>query len=264
VGDFDSGESLASATLTGVVESAESRVRRATWRLIARTEHARLASADRISTVPLVDRTSRSAGWVSLQRRVKRLMDVMGAALGLVVLAPLFVVIAVAIKLGSPGPVFYRWHVVGRDGKFFVGHKFRTMVVDADAQKAQLLASNEMRGPVFKMAHDPRITAVGRLLRRHSLDELPQLWDVLRAKMSLVGPRPPLQSEWMLFDERQRHKLDVTPGLTCLWQVSGRNRIVDFDEWVDLDLKYINEWSLWLDIQILARTVFTVIRGTGK
>jgi lipopolysaccharide/colanic/teichoic acid biosynthesis glycosyltransferase len=191
-------------------------------------------------------------------------LDIVGAGLGLVVLTPLFVAIAVAIKLGSPGPIFYRWRVVGRDGKFFVGHKFRTMVVDADEQKAKLLASNEMRGPVFKMAHDPRITPVGRLLRRYSLDELPQLWDVLRANMSLVGPRPPLQTEWMLFDERQRHKLDVTPGLTCLWQVSGRNGIVDFDEWVNLDLKYINEWSLWLDMKILARTVFTVIRGTGK
>jgi lipopolysaccharide/colanic/teichoic acid biosynthesis glycosyltransferase len=206
----------------------------------------------------------RRSRWLSLQRGVKRVLDVVAATLGLIVLAPVFLVIAVAIKVGSPGPVFYRWRVVGRDGRFFVGHKFRTMVVDADARKAQLVANNEMRGPVFKMTHDPRVTRVGRILRRYSLDELPQLWDVLKNNMSLVGPRPPLQTEWVFFDARQKHKLDVTPGLTCLWQVAGRNSIVDFDDWVNLDLKYIAEWSLWLDFKILARTLATVVRGTGK
>lgn len=231
--------------------------------MLPRPQQGPFDSAGPATTTPLM-LGRRPSAWLGMQRWLKRLLDVIGATIGLVVLAPLFVVIAVAIKAGSPGPIFYRWRVVGRDGKSFVGHKFRTMVVDADAQKAQLLAQNEMCGPVFKMADDPRITPLGRTLRRYSLDELPQLWDVLKNNMSLVGPRPPLESEWDLFDERQRHKLDVTPGLTCLWQVSGRNRIVDFDEWVNLDLKYIDEWSLWLDIKILARTVGTVVRGTGK
>ncbi len=253
-----------SAALKDVAHPAETSYGRVTTlRLLPRIQHGRFTSSGSAgSTRPFLGR--RSSLWIGVQRRLKRLLDVVGAAMGLMVLAPMFIVIAMAIKLGSPGPVFYRWHVVGRGGRFFVGHKFRTMVVDADAQKMQLLAHNEMRGPVFKMADDPRITRVGRTLRRYSLDELPQLWDVLKNNMSLVGPRPPLQSEWSFFDERQRHKLDVTPGLTCLWQVSGRNHIVDFDEWVNLDLKYIDEWSLWLDIKIMARTVLTVVRGTGK
>jgi lipopolysaccharide/colanic/teichoic acid biosynthesis glycosyltransferase len=259
---LESGEAV-SAAVNDIFGSAETRVERVTLRPLPPTQHPQFPSAAP-ATGPLGTRAPRSAIGLTLQRCLKRLLDIIGASCGLVVLAPLFVVIAIAIKVTSPGPVFYRWRVVGRNGKFFVGHKFRTMVVDADAQKARLLASNEMRGPVFKMADDPRVTRVGRTLRRYSLDELPQLWDVLKNNMSLVGPRPPLQSEWMLFDNRQRQKLDVTPGLTCLWQVSGRNGIVDFDEWVNLDLKYIDEWSLWLDIKILARTILTVIRGTGK
>src|SRR5207244_11951927 len=142
-----------------------------------------------------------------------------------------------------------------RRGRFFTGYKFRTMVPNAETLQADLAHRNEMRGPVFKMRDDPRVTRVGRILRRYSLDELPQLWSVLKGDMSLVGPRPPLQTEWARFSEWQRRKLSVTPGITCLWQIRGRNTICDFDEWVRLDIEYIEKWSLWLDLQILARTV---------
>lgn len=201
---------------------------------------------------------------LALRQGVKRLLDIVVAGTALVLLAPLFAAIALAIKLTSAGPVFYRWQVVGQDGRYFTGYKFRTMVVNADALKAQLAARNEMRGPMFKLTDDPRVTPLGRFLRKYSLDELPQLWSVLRGEMSLIGPRPPLQSEYVMFTEFQKQKLAVRPGMTCLWQVSGRNAIVDFDEWVRLDLAYIQNWSLRLDLKILALTVLTVVKGTGK
>ena len=199
-----------------------------------------------------------------VQLAVKRMMDIAGAGAGLVVLSPLFIGIAVAIKRSSPGPVFYPWRVVGNGGRYFTSWKFRTMVTNADALKDRLRAHNEMTGPMFKMANDPRITPLGRALRKYSLDELPQLWSVLKGDMSLVGPRPPLQREWEQFEPWQRGKLAVTPGLTCLWQVRGRNDITNFDDWVRLDLEYIDTWSLWLDIKILLQTVPAVLRGTGK
>lgn len=203
-------------------------------------------------------------GHRDLQRTLKRLIDIACAAVGLVLLSPVLAACAVAVRRSSPGPVLYRWRVVGRGGRPFTGYKFRTMVADADARKAELAARNEMSGPMFKLTDDPRITPVGRTLRRYSLDELPQLWSVLKGDMSLVGPRPPLQSEWEGFAPWQRRKLAITPGITCLWQVQGRNRIHDFDEWVRLDLEYIDTWSLWLDLRILARTIPAVLRGTGK
>ena len=212
---------------------------------------------------PATPPPARTAG-PSAQLAAKRLIDICGAGLALVSLAPLFAVIALAVKRSSPGPVFYPWRVVGRGGRYFTGYKFRTMVRDADRRKAELLAHNEMTGPMFKMEHDPRVTPVGRLLRRYSLDELPQLWSVLKGDMSLVGPRPPLQTEWEQFQPWQRRKLSVTPGITCLWQTSGRNDIRDFDEWVRLDLHYIDTWSLRLDIKILLRTIPAVLRGTGR
>jgi lipopolysaccharide/colanic/teichoic acid biosynthesis glycosyltransferase len=204
---------------------------------------------------------SPSPAW---QRSVKRALDVLIAFGLLVVLAPLFLVIAIAIKLDSRGPVLYLWKVVGQGGRPFRGYKFRTMIENADAVKAQLAAQNEMQGPVFKMKKDPRITRVGRVLRKFSLDELPQLWSVFKGDMSLVGPRPPLQSEYAQFTEYQKQKVLVKPGITCLWQISGRNDIRDFDEWVRLDLEYITHWSLWLDVKILALTVLAVLRGTGR
>lgn len=192
------------------------------------------------------------------------MVDLVFSGLLLVLLTPLFAVLAILVELTSAGPVFYRWRVVGKDGVPFVGYKFRSMYEDADERKAALLASNEMTGPVFKMTNDPRITPLGRVLRKYSLDELPQFWSVLKGDMSLVGPRPPLVSEWEQFDERQKQKLQVRPGITCLWQINGRNQISDFDDWIRLDLQYIQEWSLGLDLKILLKTIPAVILGRGK
>ena len=194
---------------------------------------------------------------------VKRLVDIVGSGSLLLATSPLLGAITLAVKLSTPGPVFYRWQVVGQGGHPFTGYKFRTMVVNADELKAQLAAANEMTGPVFKMRDDPRITPIGRFLRKYSLDELPQLWSVLKGDMSLVGPRPPLQTEYAQFTDWQKQKLSVKPGMTCLWQVSGRNDIRDFDEWVRLDLDYIRNWSLWLDLKILVETIPAVIRARG-
>jgi lipopolysaccharide/colanic/teichoic acid biosynthesis glycosyltransferase len=182
----------------------------------------------------------------------------------MVLLSPVLLAIAIAIKLSSTGPVLYRWRVLGKDGRPFVGYKFRTMVEGADELKATLLADNWMIGPVFKMRKDPRITPLGRWLRRYSLDELPQLWSVLRGDMSLVGPRPVFPTEYRQFELWQMRKLSVVPGITCLWQVNGRNAIADFDDWVRLDLEYIDRWSIGLDLRILLRTVSAVVRGTGQ
>ena len=193
----------------------------------------------------------------------KKLMDILISALLLILLAPLFLSIAVLIKLTSKGPVFYQWNVVGLNKKPFKSWKFRTMVHNADGSKAVLMAKNEMKGPVFKMKTDPRITPVGAILRKYSLDELPQLYSVLKGDLSLVGPRPPLQSELLDFCDWQRRKLSVKPGITCLWQINGRNSISNFDDWVRLDLEYIDKWSLWLDIKILLRTIPAVFGGTG-
>ena len=197
------------------------------------------------------------------QLLAKRLMDIVISALLLVLLAPVFLIIALAIKLTSPGPVLYRWRVLGLNKEPFTSWKFRTMVANADEMKAQLMAQNEMRGPVFKMRDDPRVTRVGCLLRKFSLDELPQLYSVLKGDMSLVGPRPPLVTEVNRFENWQRRKLSIRPGLTCLWQVSGRSDITDFDEWAKLDLEYIDNWSLALDLKILLRTIPAVLASRG-
>jgi lipopolysaccharide/colanic/teichoic acid biosynthesis glycosyltransferase len=197
------------------------------------------------------------------QRTLKRLLDVAGSMLLLVMLSPILAAICAGVWISMGRPVFYSWRVVGLGGRPFTGHKFRTMVRDADRMKAALAAQNEMKGPVFKIGNDPRVTPLGRILRKLSLDELPQLWSVLKGDMSLVGPRPPLQSEWPHFEEWQRRKLSVKPGMTCLWQIRGRNEINDFDEWVRLDLEYIDNWSLGLDLKILLLTVPAVVRGRG-
>lgn len=196
---------------------------------------------------------------------VKRLFDLVVASLALVVLSPVFLAIALLIKLTTPGlPVFYRWNVVGYKGRRFTGYKFTTMQADADDRKAELDHLNEMGGPVFKIRNDPRMTPLGRWLRKFSLNELPQLWSVVRGDMSLVGPRPAFPHELGKYEYWQKRKLSVRPGITCLWQVSGRNAISDFDEWVRLDLEYIENWSLWLDVKILVWTVGAVFRGTGS
>lgn len=199
-----------------------------------------------------------------LQVFCKRVIDIVVSGVLLILLSPVFLILALMVKLTSRGPVFYPWKVVGRNGKPFTGYKFRSMVANADQLKSALEAHNEMLGPVFKLTNDPRITAVGGWMRRYSLDELPQLYSVFMGDMSLVGPRPPLVTEYVRFSDYQKQKLAVTPGMTCLWQTNGRNNVSDFDEWVALDLEYIRRWSLWLDCQILASTAWVVIAGSGK
>jgi lipopolysaccharide/colanic/teichoic acid biosynthesis glycosyltransferase len=199
-----------------------------------------------------------------LQVFCKRLVDILTSAVMLVILSPLLLLLSAMVRFTSPGPVFYPWKVVGKNGKPFTGYKFRSMVANADQIKASLEAKNEMTGPVFKLTNDPRITPVGAWMRRYSLDELPQLYSVLVGDMSLVGPRPPLVTEYVRFSEYQKQKLAVTPGITCLWQTNGRNDVSDFDQWVALDLEYIRSWSLWLDIKVLFRTAWVVVAGSGK
>lgn len=200
---------------------------------------------------------------VGMQVALKRVTDVVLSLLALVVLSPVLVAIMLAIKLDGGGPVLFRQMRSGRYGRPFAMHKFRSMRVDAEAQLVQLLALNEMSGPVFKMGDDPRVTRVGRFLRRTSLDELPQLWDVLLGNMSLVGPRPPIPAEVDHYDPYHRRRLSVKPGITCLWQVSGRNQISDFNRWVDLDLAYIDSWSYLNDWKILIRTIPVLWKRTG-
>jgi len=195
---------------------------------------------------------------------LKRAVDVLTALFLLILLSPLFGILAILVKLTSRGPIFYRWQVVGKAGQPFVGYKFRSMVPDADNLKPALLTRNEMVGPVFKITGDPRVTPVGAWMRRYSLDELPQLFSVLKGDMSLVGPRPPLVTEYQHFTPFQKQKLAVKPGITCLWQVNGRNQVSDFDDWVRMDLEYIRNWSLGLDFRILFRTLREIVNGSGR
>lgn len=194
---------------------------------------------------------------------VKAVMDYIGAACGLVLLAPFLLVIGAAIKLTSEGPVFFFQQRSGVYGRTFPLIKFRTMVKNAEELKKELEQDNEVDGPVFKVTNDPRITRIGRFLRKTSLDELPQLINVLRGEMSLVGPRPPIPSEVAQYQPWQRRRLSMKPGLTCIWQVSGRNNI-DFERWMRMDLEYIDNWSLLLDIKILCKTVAEVTCCRGK
>jgi lipopolysaccharide/colanic/teichoic acid biosynthesis glycosyltransferase len=194
----------------------------------------------------------------------KRLVDTIVSFCGLICLAPVFLTIALIIKICAPkDPVFYPWRVLGKNGRPFVGYKFRTMVPDADKLKERLREFNEMQGPAFKMRNDPRILPFGRLLRKFSLDELPQLYSVLKGDMSLVGPRPPSREEVERFEFWQRRKLSVKPGITCLWQINGRNEICAFDDWARLDIEYIENASLILDLKILLLTVPAVLSGRG-
>jgi exopolysaccharide biosynthesis polyprenyl glycosylphosphotransferase len=209
----------------------------------------------------LVFRSTPETSWQSV---VKQIMDFIGALLLLLVLALPLALVAVLIKLTSPGPVLFRQQRSGLNGTPFTIYKFRTMVTNAEQLKHELEAMNEMRGPVFKVSKDPRITPIGKLLRRFSIDEFPQLFNVLRGEMSLVGPRPlPVDEVKQFNDFSHRRRLSVKPGLTCLWQIKGRNEIAEFRDWVRLDLEYIDNWSLWLDLKILLRTVPAVLAGTG-
>jgi len=197
------------------------------------------------------------------QRVLKRLVDIAGAAAALWVLFPFLLVVSALVKLTSPGTIFFRQLRVGLHGKKFHMLKFRSMVADAEALKATLAAQNEQLGPVFKMKRDPRVTPLGRILRKYSIDELPQLVNVLRGDMTLVGPRPPVPQEVAQYEPWQRRRLSVPPGLTCLWQVSGRNEVA-FEDWMYLDLQYIDNWSMGQDINLLLKTVPVVVTGRGS
>ena len=222
---------------------------------------ARAVSDTMVGREALVFTTSVTAVW---QNAMKRMVDMVGASLALLLLGPVMVVVALAIRRTSPGPILFRQQRSGLHGKPFTMLKFRSMTSDAEMRKAELEMFNEMGGPVFKMAQDPRITPLGRVLRRWSLDELPQLFNVMAGDMSLVGPRPLPVYEVQKFDDpAHRRRLSMKPGLTCLWQIRGRNKVSDFNEWVRLDLEYIDRWSLWLDIKILLATPLVVLQGSG-
>jgi exopolysaccharide biosynthesis polyprenyl glycosylphosphotransferase len=218
----------------------------------------RLETIDGVGVYSLANGPDRAMGLA-----IKRLMDIAGAAVLMVALSPLLALLALAIKLDSEGPIMFRQERVGLHGRPIMVLKFRSMCADAEEQLPALQEHNEINGHAFKLANDPRITRVGRALRRLSLDELPQLWNVLRGQMSLVGPRPPLPNEVAAYDTWHRRRLSMKPGMTGLWQVRAR-RSPEFDHWVQQDLEYIDSWSLWLDFKIIARTVPAVLSGTGR
>nr|WP_054199105.1 sugar transferase [Clostridium baratii] len=188
---------------------------------------------------------------------LKRLIDLFGSFIGLIVLSPIILVVSLLIKFESKGPVIFSQDRIGKDGKVFKMYKFRSMVVNAEELKEKLKEQNEMSGPMFKMKEDPRVTNVGKFIRKTSIDELPQLINILRGDMSLVGPRPSLPKEVEQFEGWMMERLEVKPGLTCYWQVSGRNNI-DFEDWMKLDIKYVRERNTLTDIKLIFKTVFVL------
>jgi exopolysaccharide biosynthesis polyprenyl glycosylphosphotransferase len=197
------------------------------------------------------------------QLAFKRALDIAVSLVLLVLTVPVLAIASIAIRLSSPGSIVFKQKRIGLNGRVFTLYKFRTMIEDAHARREEVAHLNEMSGPAFKMKMDPRVTPVGRWLRRFSLDEIPQLWNVLKGDMSLVGPRPPVPEEVASYHRWHRRRLSMKPGLTCLWQVSGRNEIQDFDRWMKLDLQYIDNWSPSLDMKILLRTIPAVLSGKG-
>ena len=193
----------------------------------------------------------------------KRFFDIVLSALALIVLSPLFLVIAILIKSGDGGPVFFKQTRMTKGAKEFGMYKFRSMCVDAEAKLEELMDQNEMEGPAFKIQNDPRITKVGKFIRKTSIDELPQLINILKGEMSIIGPRPPLPREVEEYTAYHMHRLDVKTGLSCYHECSGRSKVHDFDEWVEQDLRYIRERSLWVDLKVILMTVKVVITGDG-
>nr|WP_238884721.1 sugar transferase [Clostridium sp. YIM B02551] len=187
----------------------------------------------------------------------KRLIDIIGSLAGLILLSPIILIVSVLIKLDSQGTIVFSQLRIGKNGQAFRMYKFRSMVTNAEELKARLLESNEMSGPMFKMKNDPRITKIGRFIRKTSIDELPQLFNVLKGEMSLVGPRPSLPKEVEKFEPWMRERLNVKPGLTCYWQVMGRNSI-DFVDWMKLDIKYVRERNFLLDVKLIFKTFFVL------
>jgi exopolysaccharide biosynthesis polyprenyl glycosylphosphotransferase len=194
---------------------------------------------------------------------IKRVIDILGGIVGIILTGIITLFLAPAIKLDSPGPVFFSQVRIGKNGRRFKIYKFRSMYTDAEERKKELEAQNEMNGLMFKMENDPRVTKVGKFIRKTSLDEFPQFLNVLKGDMSLVGTRPPTENEFKQYNEHYRRRLSMTPGLTGLWQISGRSDIEDFDEVVKLDLRYIDNWSLTEDFKILLKTVGVVLFGRG-
>lgn len=194
---------------------------------------------------------------------IKRIIDILGGLVGLIFTGIITVFLGPAIKLDSPGPIFFSQVRIGKNGRRFKIYKFRSMYIDAEERKKELEAQNEMNGLMFKMENDPRVTKVGKFIRKTSLDEFPQFLNVLKGDMSLVGTRPPTENEFKQYNEHYRRRLSMTPGLTGLWQISGRSDIEDFDEVVKLDLRYIDNWSLTEDFKILLKTVGVVLFGKG-
>ena len=205
-------------------------------------------------------------GTVELKLRdqiAKRCMDIAGGLVGCLLSIPIIAIVAIPLKIESPGPLFFKQKRVGRNGRYFYIHKLRSMYMDAEERKKELMAQNEMNGLMFKMEDDPRVTKVGKFIRKTSIDELPQFFDVLRGDMSLVGTRPPTGDEYKQYESHHKRRLSMKPGITGLWQVSGRSNIEDFEEVVKLDVTYIDNWSLWNDIKILFKTVYVVFAGRG-
>lgn len=194
---------------------------------------------------------------------LKRGMDLAGSLVGLAITAVLALVVGPLIYLESPGPIFFSQTRIGKNGRRFRIYKFRSMYMDAEERKQELMAQNEMQGQMFKIADDPRVTKVGAILRRTSIDEFPQFYNVLKGDMSLVGTRPPTEDEFLHYTNEQKRRLSLKPGITGLWQVSGRSDITDFDEVVKLDLQYIDNWSIWQDIKIIGKTIWIVVCGSG-
>jgi exopolysaccharide biosynthesis polyprenyl glycosylphosphotransferase len=194
---------------------------------------------------------------------LKRIIDIVGGVLGIIITIIFFPFVALAIKIESSGPIFFSQVRIGRNGRRFVIYKFRSMYRDAEERKKELAAQNEMSGLMFKMEDDPRITKVGRFIRKYSIDELPQFFNVVKGDMSLVGTRPPTEEEFKQYNQHYRRRISMTPGLTGLWQVNGRSDIYDFDEVVGFDLQYIDNWSLWLDMKIIFKTIGVVLAGRG-
>ncbi|WP_297426923.1 exopolysaccharide biosynthesis polyprenyl glycosylphosphotransferase [Clostridium sp.] len=188
---------------------------------------------------------------------LKRTMDILCSLTGLIILLPIFIIVGVLIKLESKGPVFFSQERIGKNGEGFKMFKFRSMIINAEELKEKLHDKNEMSGPMFKMKNDPRVTRVGRFIRKTSIDELPQLFNVLKGEMSLVGPRPSLPKEVMKFDDWMMTRLEVKPGLTCYWQVSGRNDI-DFEDWMRLDIEYVHNRCILTDIKLIFKTFFVL------
>lgn len=215
-----------------------------------------------LGNIPMI--SFHTVNFSPFQSFLKRSLDICGAVIGLIITAIAFIFIAPAIKLDSEGPILFGQYRIGRNGRKFKFYKFRSMYKDAEERKKALMSKNEMQGYMFKMTDDPRITKVGNFLRKTSLDELPQFWNILKGDMSLVGTRPPTMDEVVKYDTHHWKRLSIKPGLTGMWQVSGRSDITDFDEVVRLDVEYIDKWSIWLDIRIIFQTVLVVFKREGS